>query len=46
MLFEGEEGDGRLLSATKIQSLVKQIVPDLDLVFVAACHSQLVGKIF
>ena len=46
LLFEGKEGDGRVLSAAKIQTLIKQIVPNLNLVFVAACHSLVVGKIF
>ena len=46
LLFEGKEGDGRLLSFAKIKSLVKKIIPNLDIVFVAACHSLKVGEIF
>ena len=46
LLFEGKEGDGILLSAAKIKSLVKKIILNLNIVFVAACHSLKVGEIF
>ena len=46
LLFESKLGQGTLLSAAKIQGLIKRILPTLELVFVAACHSLVVGKIF
>ena len=46
LLLENSAGEGELISQMNIEKLVKSHLPDLDLVFVAACQSEFVGKIF
>ena len=46
LLFENDFGEGTLISTEELLHLVRRTVTNLDLVFVAACDSELVGKIF
>ena len=46
LLFENPEGDGELVSAHQLGEFMKKAKADLDLVFVAACDSQDIGRIF
>ena len=46
LLFETMNGEGELVSARQLRILVKEALPDLDVVFVAACRSEFVGEIF
>ena len=46
MLFENEWGDGDLLSAEEIGKLIRKYIHRIELVFVAACDSKIVGEIF
>lgn len=46
LLFENDKGEGELISSKTLSALVMSVLPDLDLVFVAACKSNFVGKIF
>jgi len=39
-------GEGELVSQAKLAKIVKKSVASLELVFVAACNSEFVGKIF
>ena len=45
-LFENDLAVGVRISANELLKLVRQTVTSLDLVFVAACDSEIVGKIF
>ena len=46
LLFESPSGEGELVSSKKLKELISQVMPNLDVVFVAACDSEFVGKIF
>jgi hypothetical protein len=46
LLFETEESEGELVSAKQLRKLIRQYGVILDLVFVAACKSEFVGRIF
>ena len=46
LLFETENGDGRLISQRELNKILKQAMTKIKLVFVAACMSDFVGKIF
>jgi len=46
LLFETENGDGRLISQRELSKILKQATTKIKLVFVAACMSQFVGEIF
>ena len=46
LLFETENGDGRLISQRELNKILKQAITKIKLVFVAACMSQFVGEIF
>ena len=46
LLLEGPTGEGELVSSRKLHKLITSILPNLDLVFVAACDSEFVGRIF
>ena len=46
LLFERMTGEGELVSARQLRTLVREALPDLDVVFVAACKSEFVGQIF
>ena len=46
LLLENSTGEGELVSARKLQKLITSTLPNLDLVFVAACDSEFVGRIF
>ena len=46
LLLESETGEGELVSARRLHKLIKSTLPHLDLVFVAACDSEFVGRIF
>ncbi len=46
LLLERENGEGELVSAKQLRKLIKLYSVKLDLVFVAACKSEFVGRIF
>ena len=46
LLFENMQGDGELVSASQLRELMKKTNQELDVVFVAACDSQDIGRIF
>ena len=46
LLFEDDSGMGKLVSEKILNSLITKMMPDLELVFVAACQSEFVGGIF
>ena len=46
LLFETQTGEGELVCLQELQKLIRRTMPRLDVVFVAACDSELVGKIF
>ena len=46
MLFETITGEGELVCQIELQNLIRKTMPKLDVVFVAACDSEFVGKIF
>ena len=46
LLFETPLGEGNLVSSKKLNDLLDKTTGDLDVVFVAACDSEFVGKIF
>jgi CHAT domain-containing protein len=49
LLFESNEGDSHLVSQKKLKELLQQeqeIIRNIDLVFLAACTSEVNGKIF
>ena len=46
MLFETALGEGNLVSSKKLNQLIEKTNGALDVVFVAACDSEFVGKIF
>ena len=45
-MFEKQSGEGELVKASKLNKLIKHEMPNLDVVFLAACNSEFVGKIF
>ena len=46
LLLETELGQGKLVSEKTLNSLITKKLPDLNVVFVAACQSEFVGSIF
>lgn len=46
LLFENEQGDGQLVSASTISEFLKKENIKLNVVFVAACDSEVIGSIF
>ena len=46
LLFETENGDGKLISQRELSKILKQATTKIKVVFVAACMSQFVGEIF
>jgi len=46
LLFETKLSDGELVSSKQLRKLIRQYGVKLDLVFVAACKSEFVGRIF
>ena len=46
LLFEKHTGEGELVSQKELSRLVTSQMANLDLVFVAACKSEFVGRIF
>lgn len=46
LLFENNFGVGTLISASQLLKLIKSTMTSLELVFVAACDSEIVGEIF
>ena len=46
LLLESSTGEGELVSSCKLHKLITSTLPNLDLVFVAACDSEFVGRIF
>ena len=46
LLLESSTGEGELVGSKNLKKLIASHLPDLDLVFVAACDSDFVGKIF
>jgi hypothetical protein len=45
-LFENNLAEGELVSSKQLRKLIRQYGVKLDLVFVAACKSEFVGRIF
>ena len=46
LLLETENGMGKLVSEKTLNSIITKKLPDLNVVFVAACQSEFVGNIF
>lgn len=46
LLFETKLTDGELVSSKQLRKLIRQYGVKLELVFVAACKSEFVGRIF
>ena len=46
LLFETPTGEGQLISTKHLNKIIKQSLPSLDIIFLAACDSEKVGKIF
>jgi hypothetical protein len=46
LLFETDRIDGELVSSKQLRKLIRYYGVELDLVFVAACKSEFVGRIF
>ena len=46
LLFETENGDGKLISQRELKKILKRAITKIEVVFVAACMSQFVGEIF
>ena len=46
LLFENEWGDGDLITAEEINKIIQSVNHEIELVFVAACDSKIVGEIF
>ena len=46
LLFENSYGAGELLSAKHLRSLLDSHQHEIDLIFVAACDSEFIGRIF
>jgi len=46
LLFETNETAGELVSASKLRKLIRKMGIDLELVVVAACKSEFVGRMF
>jgi hypothetical protein len=46
LLFETELSNGELVSSKQLRKLIRQYGVKLELVFVAACKSEFVGRIF
>ena len=46
LLFEKENGEGHLMTAKLLNKALKKQLPDLNVIFLAACNSEFAGKIF
>ena len=46
MLFELENGEGELVSFAELNKIIKKAMPKLEVVFFAACNSEIIGKLF
>ena len=46
LLFEKPNGEGELMNSETLNKSIKQQLPNLDVVFLAACNSEFAGKIF
>ena len=46
LLFENEQGNGEMVSATELGEFMSKAKQKLDVVFVAACESEGIGRIF
>ena len=46
LLLETDLGMGKLISEKTLNSIITKKMPDLNVVFVAACQSEFVGNIF
>ena len=46
LLFENAQGDGELFSEQELSKFMKQEQTTLDVVFIAACDSEDIGRIF
>ena len=46
LLFETSEAKGELISANQIRQLIKKSFRDLNVVILAACKSEYIGKVF
>ena len=46
LLFEKENGEGELVSFAELNKIIKKAMPKLNVVFFAACNSEIIGKLF
>ena len=46
LAFETKSGEGELINYKTLKKLIAQKVPDLDVIFLAACNSEFAGEIF
>ena len=46
MLFENGYGAGELVSAKQLRELMQKSAQPIDVIFVAACNSEFIGRIF
>ena len=46
LLFERENGEGELVSFDDLNRIIKKAMPKLEVVFFAACNSEIIGKLF
>ena len=46
LLFETPTGESHLITSQRLNSMIKCNIPDLDVVILAACDSEFIGKIF
>lgn len=45
LLFETENGEGELVSFAELNKIIKKAMPKLNVVFIAACNSEIIGKL-
>ena len=45
-MFETDEGAGELVSSDHLKSLIEKSKYSFEIVIVAACQSELIGKVF
>ena len=46
MLFEKDNGEGNLIDSLRLNSIIRKSIPNLDVIFLAACNSEFAGRIF
>ena len=46
LLFEKDNGEGNLIDSLRLNSIIRKSIPNLDVIFLAACNSEFAGRIF